>query len=64
MDPELLVLAGDTSTPIAFDQVPICSTIRAAKEAVQLPAEAATVADRILAKLPPTEAGANRCAIS
>ncbi len=64
MDPELLVLAGHTSSPIAFDQVPICSTLQAAREAVQLPADAATFADRILRKLPPTPPNHSRIVAS
>lgn len=54
LDPKLLVLPSHTSSPVAFDGVPVAATLEKVREAVRLPARAADFIEHVLARIPPT----------
>jgi len=54
LDPRLLLLAGHTSVPIAFDHAVIGAPLGQALEAIRVPEDGATFADHLLPRIPPT----------
>lgn len=54
LDAGLLVLPAHTSSPVAFDGVPLTATLEQVREAVRLPASAAEFTEHVLSRIPPT----------